>query len=116
MREADELSKLIQLHMRRAGLNGNITWTGDGNADLISVVLDLSNKTLLSQALWNGIKELWAMPEINQLQEKAEPLYAKIASIILKAQALLALRLDARNTKAQSIPLPGPALKPPGAA
>lgn len=114
-REPDELSKLVQLHVKRAGIN-TIQWTGEGNNDLMLLVTDLSNKTLLSQCLWNGYKELWAMPEIEELKTKAEPLYAKLASIILKSQAVFALRLDKRNVKAQGIPMPGPQPPPQGAA
>lgn len=107
----DPLSSLVQLHSRRLGLD--LKFTGKGNDDLALLVMDNSNKTLLSKQLWNGIKELWEMPELKELPE---PVYAKICAIILAARARTDLDLAKRNARvaagAASAPTPvdnGPA-------
>jgi hypothetical protein len=105
--DGDPLSKLLQAHARRAGLH-KIGWTGKGVQDIELLCCDCSNKTLLSQSLWNGFKEIWDLPELKKLGEnkETEPLYAKICSCILKAQAIFDLRLEARNERAKKIPVP----------
>lgn len=90
----DPLSSLVQLHSRRLGLD--LKFTGKGNEDLSLLVTDDSNKTLLSKQLWNGIKELWEMPELKELPE---PVYAKICAIILAARARTDLDLQKRNQR-----------------
>jgi hypothetical protein len=98
----DALSRFMQLHAKRAGLS--LRWTGKSLEDISMLCADWSAKTLLSQSLWNGMKELWDMPELKELPE---PVYAKICAIILKAQACFELDLERRNQKA--------AAQPPGA-
>ena len=95
----DAVSRLIQLHARRAGIH--LVWSGKTNEDMERVMVDLSNKILLSQSLWAGMKELWEMPEMSLLPE---PIYAKICSIILKAQANFELKLAERNAGAAKQP------------
>lgn len=91
----DPLSSLVQLHAKRLGVD--LKWTGKGNEDLAALVLDDSNKTVLSKQLWNGLKELWEMPELRELPE---PVYAKICAIILAARARTDLDLAKRNARA----------------
>jgi hypothetical protein len=92
---ADALSGLIQLNAKRLGVQ--LQWTGKGIDDLITLINDSSNKTLLSKQLWDGMRELWNMPETKALPE---PVYAKICSIILAARALTDLALVRRNARA----------------
>ena len=90
----DPLSSLIQLQARRLGVD--LKWAGKGIEDLQMLVQDDSNKTILSKQLWNGIKELWEMPELKELPE---PIYAKICSIILAARARTDMDLLKRNQR-----------------
>ena len=99
----DAIARLVQLHAKRAGVH--LKWTGKGNDDLIMLVAHTSSQKLLAQCLWTGMKELWDMPELKQL---SEPVYTKICSIILKAQANFEVRLDERNKRAAKIPVSGP--------
>lgn len=85
--KADALSNLIQLHAKRNGVN--LHWTGRGGDDVAALCVDNFNKRVLGECLWNGIKELMAMPEVKELPE---PIQAKIYSIILQAQAIFELR------------------------
>jgi hypothetical protein len=93
----DPISSLVQLQARRLGVD--LKWTGKGIEDIQMLALDNSNKTLLSKQLWNGIKELWDMPELSTLPESV---YTKICSIILAARGRTELDLMKRNTKAAS--------------
>lgn len=102
----DMVSRLVQLHAGRAGIN--LKWGGNGPADITMLCTDYQNKNLLSQCLWNGLRELMAMPELKELPE---PIQAKIFSIVLQAQAVFELKIAERNQKAA---LQKPA--PPGAA
>lgn len=90
----DPLSSLVQLQARRLGVD--LKWIGKGIDDLQLLVQDDSNKTTLSKQLWNGIKELWEMPELKELPE---PIYTKICSIILAARARTDLDLAKRNAR-----------------
>lgn len=91
----DPLSALVQLQARRLGVC--LSWTGKGIEDVVLLALDASTKTALSKQLWEGIQELWAMPELKTLPE---PVYAQICSIILAARAKTELALAKRNAKA----------------
>lgn len=91
----DPLSALVQLQARRLGVC--LRWTGKGIEDVVLLALDASTKTALSKQLWEGIQELWGMPELKTLPE---PVYAKICSIILAARAKTELALAKRNAKA----------------
>jgi hypothetical protein len=107
MTAPDPLSGLIQLQARRMGVE--LKWTGRGNEDLAMLVLDNSNKTLLSRQLWNGLKELWDMPELKDLPE---PVHTKICAIILAARARTDLDIARRNRSGAATPAPtdgGPA-------
>jgi two-component SAPR family response regulator len=101
----DPLSSLIQLQARRLGVE--VKWSGKGNEDLWALLVDDSNKTILSKQLWNGLKELWEMPELKQLPE---PVYAKICAVILAARARTDLDLQKRNAlvAAGAVPPPAP--------
>lgn len=92
----DPLSGLIQLNARRLGVD--LKWGGKGLDDLMLLIQDDSNKTILSKELWTGLQELWGMPELSSLPE---PIHAKICSIILKARALTDLSLAKRNARAE---------------
>lgn len=105
----DSLSQLIQLHCRKAGVSEK--WTGKGREDLDLLVIDCSNKTLLSKKLWNGIKKLMEMKETNELPESVK---AQICSIVLEARTHFELALDARNERARKLP-PFPGQPGPGA-
>lgn len=100
----DPLSSLVQLHARRLGVD--LKWSGKGNEDISLLVTDNSNKTLLSKQLWNGIKELWEMPELKELPE---PVYAKICAIILAARARTDIDLARRNARVAAGVAPAPA-------
>lgn len=91
----DSISQLIQLAARRAGLE--YRWTGVGRTDLDTVLLDCSNKTLLSKSLWEGLKELMDMKATHDLPEEIQ---AKICAIVLTARAKFELSLEKRNAKA----------------
>lgn len=95
----DAVSRLIQLRASRAGVRLN--WTKVGAQDLDLLLTDYSNKTLLNQCLWNGMKELMAMPELKELPESVQ---AKIFSIVLQAQACFELKVVERNQKAAQRP------------
>lgn len=100
----DAISRLLQLHASRA--NVRLKWSGVGIQDLDLLLQDYSNKQLLTECLWNGLKELMAMPELRDLPEAVQ---AKIMSIILKAQAVFELKLDERQQKLKKAPFtPGP--------
>ena len=103
----DAVSRLIQLHATRAGVCLN--WTKNGPADLDLLLTDYSNKNILNSCLWNGMKELMAMPELKELPESVQ---AKIFSIVLQAQACFELRIGERNQGATPSPHP---LGPSGA-
>lgn len=89
----DSVSRLIQLIAGRNGIRLN--WTSRGADDLQMLCLGYSNKDLLTQCLWNGMKELMAMPELNELPEAVQ---AKIFAIVLQAQANFELKVLDRNT------------------
>ena len=102
--EGDSLSKLVQLQASRNGVR--LRWSGNGHQDLLALCLDTSNKTMLSQCLWNGMKELLEMPELKELPD---PIQAKIYAIVLQARALFEIELEKRNEKqAQASMKPGP--------
>lgn len=92
----DAISRLVQLHAMRNGIR--LKWTGHGADDIALLCNTFFNKATLNDCLWNGMKELMQMPELKELPE---PVQAKIFSIILQAQALIELKIAARNAKPQ---------------
>lgn len=86
---ADALSRLIQLQAGRHDIR--LTWVGKGVDDLIALVNAHAVKARMSKHLWNGMRELMQMPELKTMPE---PLQAQVASIILKAQALIDMDTD----------------------
>jgi hypothetical protein len=90
----DAVSRLVQLHAQRFGVR--MTWVGKGPEDIDLLCAGYSNKMLLNECLWNGLRELMAMAELKELPE---PVQAKIMSIILKAQAVFELKIVERNHK-----------------
>jgi len=90
----DVLSRLVQLRAQRYGIR--MVWGGKGVDDIDQLCADYSNKKLLNQCLWNGMKELMEMPELKELPEAVQ---AKIASIILKAQAIFELEVGERTKR-----------------
>jgi hypothetical protein len=97
----DAVSRLIQLHATRADVR--LKWTRNGPQDLDLLLTDYSNKTILNQCLWNGMKELMAMSELKELPEAVQ---AKIFSIVLQAQAVFELKIQARNQRRAYTPPP----------
>jgi len=98
----DAVSRLLQLHAHRNGVR--LKWTGRGAEDIALVCVDNFNKTTLSQCLWNGMKELMAMPELKELPESVQ---AKIYSIVLKAQANFELQKADHTAKNPPTPPQG---------
>lgn len=96
--KSDAVSNLVQLHAKRNGVN--IHWTGKGGEDIAALCVYSFNQRVLGECMWNGIKELMAMPEIKELPE---PIQAKIYSIILQAQSVFELR-KAENTAKNAAP------------
>lgn len=90
----DSLSKLIQLRASRIGIR--LPWSGKAIEDLDRLVLEYSNRRMLNECLWNnGLRLLMEMPEFKTMPDAVQ---AKIASIILQAQAHFELKLSKRNT------------------
>jgi hypothetical protein len=87
---SDALSRLIQLQAGRHDIR--LTWVGKGIDDLIALVNAHAVKARMAKHLWTGMRELMQMPEIKTMPE---PLQAQIASIIMKAQALIDMETDA---------------------
>jgi hypothetical protein len=92
--EGDALSRLIQLQAGRHDVK--VAWTGSGTLDLIAMCHAHAVKARMAKHLWNGMRELMQMPEIKELPE---PLQAHIASIVLKAQALIDLDNDGHTKR-----------------
>lgn len=91
--QGDSLSKLLQLRCNRLGIR--LAWTGKAIADIDALVLEYSNRKMLAQCVWdNGLRDLMQMPEFKQMPEAMQ---AKVASIILKAQAQFELKISQRN-------------------
>ena len=89
----DSLSKLVQLRCARIGVR--LKWTGRAVDDVDLLALEYSNRMMLNECLWNnGLRPLMDMPEFKQMPDA---LQAKIASIILQAQAQFELKLSRRN-------------------
>jgi hypothetical protein len=85
--QGDSLSKLVQV---RAALHGvHLKWTGKALEDIDQLCLEYFHRKTLNECLWNGLKQLMEMPELKELPE---PVYAKILSIVLQAQANFELR------------------------
>ncbi|SRR6266404_8422546 len=95
------LSRLIQLHAGRQDIR--LTWVGNGTADLLALVNAHAIKARLAKHLWTGMRELMQMPELKELPE---PLQAQIASIILKAQALVDLSTEAHAQRLANVNKP----------
>jgi hypothetical protein len=91
---SDMVSRLVQLHASQA--NVRLKWSGHGAADIAMLCTDYQNKALLSQCLWNGMKELMAMPEVKELPD---PIQAKLYSIVLQSQAVFELQIADRSLK-----------------
>lgn len=83
----DSLSKLLQVRAQLKGVY--LKWTGDGIQDIDQLCLEYFHRKALNECLWNGMKELMAMPELKELPET---LYAQILSIVLRAQTNFELR------------------------
>jgi hypothetical protein len=95
------VSRLVQLHAGQAGVR--LKWSGDGPTDISMMATDYQNKALLSQCLWNGLRELTTMPELKELPEAMQ---AKIYSIVLQAQAVFELKIAERDKKRGRTPAP----------
>lgn len=90
---SDSLSKLVQLRCSRLGIS--LKWTGKAIEDVDQLVLEYSNRKMLNECLWNnGLRLLMEMPEFKEMPES---LQAKVASIILQAQAQFELKIATRN-------------------
>jgi hypothetical protein len=87
--DGDALSRLIQLQAGRYDIR--LVWTGKGTEDLIAMCNAHSVQARMAKHLWTGMRELMLMPEMKDLPD---PIQAQVASIILKAQALVDLDND----------------------
>lgn len=87
--DGDALSKLIQLQASRYDIR--LAWVGRGVDDLVALVNAHAVQARMAKHLWTGMRELMRLPEMSLLPE---PLQAQIASIVLKAQALVDLDND----------------------
>lgn len=83
----DTLSKLLQVRAQLKGVY--LKWTGDGIQDIDQLCLEYFHRKALNECLWNGMKELMAMPKLKELPE---PVYAQILSIVLRAQVHFEIR------------------------
>lgn len=92
--DGDALSRLIQLQAGRHDIR--LTWSGSGTADLIALCNAHAVKARMSKHLWTAVRELMQMPEFALMPEA---LQAQVASIVLKAQALLELDNDAHVSR-----------------
>jgi hypothetical protein len=86
----DSVSRLLQLYAKEIGLKR--VWAGNAQADCRGVVVDLYNAKLLKDALWSGLQELYAMP---QLKDLPEPVQVKMMAVVLSAKAIA--ELDTRQ-------------------
>lgn len=94
VQQSDSLSKLVQLRASRLGIR--LRWTGKAIEDVDQLVLEYSTRKMLNECLWNnGLRLLMDMPEF---KEMPDALQAKIASIILQAQAQFELKISRRNS------------------
>lgn len=82
----DAVSKLLQVYAKELGLKR--IWAGNAQTDCRSVIVDLHNALLLKTALWTGLQELYAMPELKDLPE---PVQVKMMAVILSAKAVAEL-------------------------
>jgi len=90
---ADSLSKLVQLRASRIGIS--LKWSGKAIEDIDLLVLEYSNRRMLNECLWNnGLRLIMDMPEFKDMPDAIQ---AKIASIILQAQAQFELKISKRN-------------------
>jgi hypothetical protein len=79
----DSLSKMLQVFGKEAGLKR--IWTGDGRKDARDLVFELHNAQITRDQLWNGIKDLYSLPELKELPERVQ---AALMAIILHRRAL----------------------------
>ena len=82
----DAVSRLLQLYAKELGLKR--VWAGNAQADCRSVIVDLYNTQTLKAALWTGLQELYAMPELKELPEAVQ---VKMMAVILSAKAVAEL-------------------------
>jgi hypothetical protein len=80
--KGDSLSKLIQVRAKMAGVY--LKWTGLAIQDIDLLVMEYFHRKTLNECLWNGLRDLMAMPEVKTIPE---PVYAQLVSIVLRAQA-----------------------------
>lgn len=100
----DSLSKLVQLRAALVGIR--LTWTGKAIDDIDMLCLEYFHRRNLNDCLWNGMKELMAMPEMKELPE---PIQAKLYSIVLQAQAQFELKRAQQLQKQPHANIPVPA-------
>lgn len=105
----DALSKLLQVRARLKGVS--LVWTGDGIQDIDALCLEYFHRKNLNECLWNGLRQLMAMPELKELPE---PVYAQILSIVLRAQANFELKRASELLKNPNHHGTHPALPTPG--
>jgi hypothetical protein len=86
----DSVSRLLQVHAKEIGVKK--VWSGDGRKDSRDVIVDLYNMTKLKDALWKGLQELYAMPEMKELPEIIQ---VKLMAVILNARACAELETKA---------------------
>lgn len=97
----DSISRLIQVRGKLKGVH--LKWTGDSIQDLDQLFLEYFHRKTLNESLWNGLRELMAMPELKELPERV---YGQILSIVLRAQACFELRRAEVLGKQLSLPSP----------
>jgi hypothetical protein len=96
--KGDSLSRLLQLRASRYGIT--LKWTGRAIEDIDTLCQEYSSRKMFNQCIWdNGLRLLMDMPEFKDLPD---PLQAKIASIILQANAQFELKIANRNNNLQA--------------
>ncbi len=90
MGDGDALSRLIQLQAGRYEIR--LAWVGNGTSDLVTLCNAYAVQARMAKHLWTGMRELMMM--VTEIKDLPEPIQAKIASIVLQAQALIDLETD----------------------
>lgn len=83
----DPVSQLLQLIAGDLGVRR--TFIGRGRDDIRALLVELQNVTVKAEEAWKALKELFDMPE---LQELPEPIQVKLMAGILQARANIELR------------------------
>lgn len=84
----DAVSRLLQVYAKEFGLKR--VWSGIGHVDARALIADNVNLKMMKECIYDGVKDLYAMPELTTLPEAVQ---AKMMAIILNARACVELQL-----------------------